>query len=373
MTSRLASECCLTEAQGSGGSIASNRPSTNSELARGKGNGDRSLNSREELFGQIDRSVDPIVVLDGHGNAVCCNEAFRAIAARSAPASTAGDTPAAERSGGRASARTARLNSNRDVGCAAEIHAWLNSVSDFRNMRVSAEPISIGGERMICFSILDVIEEHEGRSLGRAFLHDLLNAVGGIQMLIDLLMEGSSRKERMEYVRLLQLSLSRLLAGIGEGRILLGGAPVRPVCNVHDVLVELALRYRRNPIASHRRIRIDKNVPECATAFCDRNLLIGVLDNMMRSAIEDTGEGGTIELDCRHIDNEFEFRFKRSSSSKRIGKGLGTREFKLLSARQNDGQPACQDQSLATRSVRYPAANECTHAHTTNPKRKCAC
>ena len=109
-------------------------------------------------------------------------------------------------------------------------------------MRVSAEPVSFGRQRMIAFSILETIGASEGRTLDSAFLHDLLNAVGCIQMLIDLLMEKTSRKERIEYIKLLQLSMNRLLSQIDARRMMLHDtAPVQSVCNERGLLEKTAI------------------------------------------------------------------------------------------------------------------------------------
>jgi PAS domain-containing protein len=352
--------CALTEIQtadsddGSTGSSHIQSTVPDSAQLEGQQPRNRGFDSPQELLRHLNAPADPVVVLDSRGRAVYCNEEFLALAVKAPPSGASGGAAMGDpRAKGRALARAESLCSDRAIDCVAEVQAWLSSVSDFRNMRVSAEPITVGGERMIAFSILDTTEASAGRTLGRAFLHDLLNAVGGIQMLIDLLMEGASRKEQIEYVRLLQLSMNRLLSQIDARRMMLQDTtPMQSVCNVHDVLEEVLSRHRRHPIASPTRIRYVVNVPESAMALCDGRYLVGVLDDMMRKVIEDTSEG-VVELECRLIDTEFEFRFKRAFSPKRISKGGRTRGFNSVSEQQKGNAMVPSD----VVSIRYPAAN----------------
>lgn len=356
---------------GSSGSSHIQSTPPDSVPLEGQAGRNTGLESSEKLLQQLAASVDAVVVLDSHGHAVYCNEAFQRLAARAVP-SGASDVAVkpGPRANGRALARSGSPWPNRDIDCAAEVQAWLSSVSDFRNMRVSAEPISIGGERMIAFSILDTIEAGESRTLGRAFLHDLLNAVGGIQMLIDLLMEGASRKERIEYIRLLQLSLNRLLSQIDQRRTMLQDTGAMPsVCNVHDVLEEVLNRHRRQPLVI--RIAYVGEVPESAMALCDGRFLVGMLDNMMRKVIEGTSQGDVVELECRRIHTEFEFRFKRAFSPKRIRKVVGTREINFVSEQWKGAAMVSPDAIL---SIRYPVANatDIASSRAASHNKKCA-
>jgi PAS domain-containing protein len=311
------------------------------------------LDSSEELLQQLDDCADPVVVLDGRGRAVYCNKAFRAWVAKAAPSGASGGAVGPQAKG-RALARAESLCSDRAIKCVAEVQAWLSSLSDFQKMCVSAEPISLGGEQMIAFSILGTIEASEGRTLGQSFLHDLVNAVGGLQMLIDLLVDGPSRKERIEYIKLLQLSMNRLLSQIDARMMLQDAAPVQTVCNVHDVLEEVLNRHRRHPLARSPRIRYAENVPESAMALCEEKFLVEVLDNMMRNVIEDTSEGVVVVLECRRINTEFEFRFKRAFSPKRIGTGVPARGLNFVSEQWKSNAMVSSDAIL---SIRYPVAN----------------
>jgi len=241
--------CALTEIKtiycDDGATGSGNIQSTVPDLAHSERHcwGNRGFDSPEEWLRNIYASSGPVFVLDGCGRAVYCNRAFRALAAKAAPNDASGRLATSNRRvKGRALVRAERLRSDRGTDCIAEIRAWLSSSSGFRNMRVSVEPVSFGGERMIAFSILDTIEAGEGRTLESTFLHDLLNAVGCIQMLIDLLMEKTSRKERIEYIKLLQLSMNRLLSQIDARRMMLHDtAPMQSVCNEHDVLEKTAI------------------------------------------------------------------------------------------------------------------------------------
>jgi len=74
-------------------------------------------------------------------------------------------------------------------------------------------------------------------------------------MLIDLLTTDTSRQERVEYVKLLQVSINRLLAEIYHEKMMLDSSGLATsAVNVHEILTALAEYYKNQTLAGHCRI-----------------------------------------------------------------------------------------------------------------------
>ncbi len=101
------------------------------------------------------------------------------------------------------------------------------------------------------------------------------------------------------------------------------------------------------------------------------SLLLRVLCNMIKNALEACGKGETVTAGCARQDGHVEFRvhnpgcmprevqlqvFQRSFSTKGTGRGLGTYSIKLLTERYLHGHVSfiSTPEQGTTFSVRYP-------------------
>jgi signal transduction histidine kinase len=242
------------------------------------------------------------------------------------------------------------------------------------DVRISGQPLAVAGRELTAFWIIDTSQEKRTRLLEQAFLHDLVNAAGGIQMLIDLLTEGPSPHERAEYIKLLQIGLNRLLSEIDNKKMMLDSSePSTSVCNVHEVLKSLAVYYQSHPIGRNCRIEIDEDSVHAMNVRSNQTLLVRTLDNMLRRALEGSGQGGTITLGCRQINGDLELwvqipnvnsekvrtRIFNPSSSIACDEDAGAQVAKLLSELCARRVAVSSDQKGGiTLSVRYPADPE---------------
>lgn len=323
----------------------------------------------------LDTSVTPLLVLDKSGRAVYCNRAFRAYASKRPPTATGAAinvTPWPSLAGQSSSTRERPTQAN---DCTPEVQTWLeaNSIATEQDIRVSAQPLTVAGNELTMFSIIDTTQQNRTRLLERAFLHDLVNATGSIQMLIDLLTGGTSRQERAEYINLLQVSVTRLLSEIYHEKMMLDSAGSMPF-KVHEILTSLAQYYRDHNFGRNCRIEINEGTVESTAQLVDQTQLIRVLDNMLRNALEATGHGGVVTLGCRQIGGELEFWvhnpntisenvrakiFQPSSSKEGKDRGAETNESKLFSELCGGTVAVSSDPQFGTTySVRYPAAAE---------------
>jgi PAS domain S-box-containing protein len=333
---------------------------------------------REALLECLDLSVTPIVVVDKRGQALYCNRAFEKFAAKASQAENSGEASKVTQwpsAAGQSS--SSRENSASAVNCGSNVQAWFDSDSAKldEDLRVSVQPLTTAGTNLTLFSIIDTSQENRTRLLEQAFLHDLVNAAGSIQMLIDLLTEGPSRQERAEYIKLLQVSINRLLAEIYHEKMMLeSAAPIPSDFNVRGILTTLAEYYRKQPFARNCSIEIEKGEVESMRLQSDQMLLVRVLDNMLRNAIEATSQGGVVTMGCRQIDRELEFwvhnpnPISENVRTKIFCQSFGINdketegdapEIKLLSELCGGKVGVCCNPEFGTTySVRYPAAAE---------------
>jgi len=229
------------------------------------------------------------------------------------------------------------------------------------------------------FSIIDTTQENRTRLLERAFLHDLVNAAGSIQMLTDLLTGGTSRQERAEYIKLLQVSINRLLSEIYHEKMMLDSTDSMPF-NVREILTSLAEYYRNQHFGRNCCVEIDEEAVEPTALLGDQTVLVRVLDNMLRNAVEATSQGGVVTLGCRQVGGELEFwvhnpgtisenvRAKIFHPSIKVNerdRDLENQESKLLSELSGGTVAVSSDQEFGTTySIRYPMTVE-----TSPPKR----
>jgi len=254
-------------------------------------------------------SATPLLVVDKSGSAVYCNSAFRAFAEKRWPTpKTGAQSNVTQWPTLAGKLRSTHEDSGQAINYLPEVQAGLDAdlIALEQDIRISAQPLTIGGSELTMFSIRDTSQENRTRLLERAFLHDLVNAAGSIQMLIDLLTGGTSRQERAEYIKLLQVSVNRLLSEIYHEKMMLDSTGSMPF-NAHDILTALAEYYRNHHFGRNCLIEISEDAVESPKLAGDQALLVRVLDNMLRNAIEATSRGGSVTLGYRQIGGEVEF------------------------------------------------------------------
>jgi len=127
----------------------------------------------------------------------------------------------------------------------------------------------------------------------------------------------------------------------------------RPLAMEVDVLLDrLAERLVVHPVAAGRRLVVHR-AARAGELITDASLVLRVLGNMVKNALEATPEGGTVRVTVEadplavsfHVANEAvmppEVRlqlFHRSFSTKGPGRGLGTWSMKLLGERYLRGR-----------------------------------
>lgn len=221
---------------------------------------------------------------------------------------------------------------------------------------VRVAPIEINNTSLLVCTLRDISDKKRRENLERVFLHDLmntLNALSGFRTLTEqqlitqprfLTEIGSLIDRAMDEVK-----SQRLLVSAEHERL-----PVNPEpCETTELVDKLTASFDQLDCKAERIIDAQC---ESATVETDRTLLLRVLTNMLKNALEATPLGGTVTLRCFKAEHAVVFAvgntgkipdevanriFTRSFSTKgESGRGLGTYSMKLFGERYLHGKLA---------------------------------
>ncbi|KHK03817.1 sensor histidine kinase [Desulfovibrio sp. TomC] len=235
---------------------------------------------------------------------------------------------------------------NRDTGSGIEA----------LDLRVSSTLVHLNAEQYLIFSINDVSHENRRRTLERLFFHDMLNTVGGIQGLMEFMVEEAPQELQAD-ARLIYRAVSQLTDEISYQKQLLAAETNELETNITPLRSEDILDVVEATFQSGEQAR-DKRIERCDNChdvifYSDPVLLRRVVGNMVKNALEATTSGGAVRLGCSVdrdavelwvqndgvIPRSVQMRiFSRSFSTKGVGRGLGTYSIKLLTERYLGGR-----------------------------------
>ncbi len=216
------------------------------------------------------------------------------------------------------------------------------------DLRVWTTPVTFDGEPFTVFAVRDTTDEKRRQVLERLFLHDTLNAVGGLRAVLDMWPEphGKATAELSQMARQYTKDLAeaiqsqRDLAAAERGDLEVSA----DVLSAADVLERLRAVYSRHPVAEGKNLVVRAGAEE-DMFVSDKTLLLRVLDNLTKNALEASVPGQTVTLSFQNDDeptfcvhNESAMSdavqaqvFQRSFSTKDgRGRGVGTYSVKLL-------------------------------------------
>lgn len=216
------------------------------------------------------------------------------------------------------------------------------------DFKVRATPLDVAGERFVVFAIDDISHEKRRRSLERIFFHDIMNTVGGLSNLVELISLDAPESMR-EDTELLRGFFNVLVDEINSQKLLLAAecaeATVEPVTlRTLAVLENVKCMYEKRPVSEGRNIVVAQESPDISITT-DTTMLIRILGNLLKNALEASADNDDVVLGCREEDERVFFWvrnnafipravqlqiFHRSFSTKGQGRGLGTYSVKLL-------------------------------------------
>ena len=223
------------------------------------------------------------------------------------------------------------------------------------DMQVTASPFQLGEDRFVVLAVEDISQTKRLAVLQRTFFHDVLNTAGCIQGYAEYFMSTTKDDQHLagELVQLASqlvedIQAQRDLMHAEAGDLETQSVPVR----TSHVLEEIRRQYTKHSVAEARSICLGPVWD--GVVISDRRLLLRVLGNMLKNALEATAAGRTVTLSCIERTNDVAFVvhnaevmpeevqlqiFQRSFSTKQQqGRGIGTYSMKLFGERYLGGK-----------------------------------
>ncbi len=249
---------------------------------------------------------------------------------------------------------------------------------DALNLRIKTSQIRFGGEEYTIVGIMDTTHEKWRRALERIFFHDVMNTAVGVRGLSELL--SMAEEEQLEEFRnMIHTGAAKLVDEITAQRDLTKAENNElqlnyTVLNSLDVLKQVKDIYKMHPVSKDKTLEIVRQAQDVKFQS-DSTLLMRVIGNMTKNALEATPEGGTVKIGCCAEDDKIRFYvnnpsfiprniqlqlFQRSFSTKGTDRGFGTYSMKLLSERYLKGAVSfvSSEDNGTTFSAEYPLMQE---------------
>lgn len=233
----------------------------------------------------------------------------------------------------------------------------LTSENDALDFRVTASPFETNNEKLTIFAINDISNEKRKQTLERVFYHDVLNSAGGISGLSSVINDLKEPKDIERIARLINKASDNLINEILTQRQISAAEngdlqPEISEINTIEILKDLADLYSQHESIAGKFIAISSKslITKLST---DAVLLRRVIGNMIKNALEASLPDSTVTLSCHKSAEKIRFSvhnnsfiqrdvqlqlFKRSFTTKGVGRGIGTYSMKLLGERYLNGK-----------------------------------
>lgn len=225
------------------------------------------------------------------------------------------------------------------------------------DLKVISNPVTISGHNFLVLVIQDISSEKRRLALERIFFHDLLNCAGGLNGLLSLLKEGKSPKIERQLIDMSEeasrdiieeIQVQRQIYAAENGDLQIKLGTVNSVRIISSAISKIGF----HESGRDRKIIIEENTADIDFET-DSSILLRVIINLLKNALEATPAGGTVRIGADDLGNMIRFRvknellmpqdvqyqlFQRSFSTKGIGRGLGTYSIRLLTENYLRGQ-----------------------------------
>jgi signal transduction histidine kinase len=231
----------------------------------------------------------------------------------------------------------------------------INGSLEAPDLLVYASPFPHHQETYALFCVTDISHQKRRQALERIFFHDIVNAVGGLEGMLNLLKNEVPAESLTDVLQAEsacqdlreQVLAQKDLASAEQNELVV--SPV--VLNATLLLNQVMDLFRKHPIAQNRRLVLAADSAPVAL-ISDGTLLKRVLGNLVKNALEACGSGETVTLRCALAIDRVAFSvhnpnvipppiqlqiYHRSFSTKGHGRGLGTYSVKLLAERYLQG------------------------------------
>lgn len=214
---------------------------------------------------------------------------------------------------------------------------------------IRATGVNLGGNGFAVVSLQDLSDRKRRRVLERVFIHDLSNTLTGLIGWSEALKEEPEENIEIAADKIQSLA-KRMAREVDDHKTLLAVESneyqVRlEIVSPRDIIRDVAAVFAHSEISAGKTLRQVEPMPDMQLET-DPAILIRVLTNMVKNALEAEEKGANIEIGCTTTQSTCRFFvsnptgmpedvrgnvFKRSFSTKAaFGRGIGTYSMKLF-------------------------------------------
>ena len=217
------------------------------------------------------------------------------------------------------------------------------------DVEIHASPFPYNNEKFLLLTIIDISEQKRKRALERIFFHDVINKIGSLQNIIEMLTDKEYRDEKEELTNLSNDIIKDLNEEILQQKKLMaaesGDLEIQPrKVNTHEIIEESISQLVQYPDSQNVKNEISSHTQNIAITT-DPIILKRILINMLKNAIEASESGYKVHIGCKEKDQHIIFWvynfsyipennqikiFNRTYSTKGKDRGLGTYSMKIL-------------------------------------------
>lgn len=238
---------------------------------------------------------------------------------------------------------------NKQVSNECRITTRVNGRMISHDFQVTCTPIYFNDDQYTLLHLVDISSEKRNEMLEKLFFHDLLNHLGGLSGIVQVLKTENKQPELNEFIDLLDLIGEMTIEDIQTQRFLKAAENENLILNIRDHSAYEIVESIRKQIEFHPAMKTKKMVfcAECPDFVfkTDGSLLKRILVNMVKNAAEASAENGIISIICNTkpgltifsvhnagtIPEDISLQiFQRSFSTKGNGRGLGTYSMKVF-------------------------------------------
>lgn len=219
----------------------------------------------------------------------------------------------------------------------------------FHDFQVNCSPLKLSGEQYTLMNLYDISSEKRNQMLENVFFHDILNRLGGLTGIVQILKAENTQPDLDEYIDVLDTIGELVVEDIQIQRFLKAAENANLIVNLREysalqIVDSVRKQIAFNPVLKSRKLEV------CLTCTdfrfkTDAALLKRILLNMAKNAAEASPEKSEIKIACSVKPGKAIFSvnnagtipedirlqiFQRSFSTKGQGRGLGTYSMKLF-------------------------------------------
>jgi signal transduction histidine kinase len=219
----------------------------------------------------------------------------------------------------------------------------------FHDFQVNCSPLNLFGEQYTLMNLYDISSEKRNQMLENVFFHDILNRLGGLTGIVQIIKSENRQPDLDEYIDVLDTIGELVVEDIQIQRFLKAAENANLIVNIReysafDMVDSVRKQIAFNPVLKSRKLEV------CVTCTdfrlkTDAALLKRILLNMAKNAAEASPEKSEIRISCSAKPGKAIFSvsnpgtipedvrlqiFQRSFTTKGPGRGLGTYSMKLF-------------------------------------------